>query len=174
MRALGSRSAIFVAGAVDEQPARRQPAHRARPGIGDRGLGVLAQDIEGAHDQWPLPARQWNLEAAQGEAQPGPGERLGSQDAGRIDFDAHHLDVGSDPPEAVGQLQRRDGGGAVPQVDHGGWAVGIPTQSSRLRAAQPTVAPPQPVGVGRAAGDDSLRTLSAHADTLGGVSGGIH
>ena len=65
----GRPPADLVAGALDEQPARREPGAQRRPGLGAGRLVVLPQDVERPHDERPQPGQ---LEAAAPERQPRP------------------------------------------------------------------------------------------------------
>ena len=108
--------------------ARRRCRRRAaRPGPAARTvvahaaatsrLVVLAQHVEGPHDAPARAAGQRHLEAADGEAQPGPLERARGRHPRRVDLDADDLDVGAHPPQPVVQLDGRDRRGAVAEVD---------------------------------------------------------
>ena len=86
--------AEFVAGAVDDEPAGRQPGLHKRPGAGHVVDVILAQDVERAH-QYRLQARQF--EAAESEFDVGgtPGSGAGRANPFGMDLETNHLEVGA-------------------------------------------------------------------------------
>ena len=90
---------------------------------------------------------------------PGCSRALASADPLGFDLDPAHADVRPDSAQA---LKKFDGGGrrcAVAQVDDQG--IRRPAQAPGLRAGQPAVHPPHPVGVGGAAGNVAHRFAAA-------------
>ena len=140
---------------------RRAPAgHGRRPGVGHLGSSYWRSTLNARTTTGRAPPgsgtsnprRRTAAPAARagGRPPPAPGRSR-----------CHHLDVGPHPPQPVVQLERRDRGGAVAEVDHDGRAAGLPPQPPRLRTRQPAVAAAQPVGVRRPPGDDPDRSLLA-------------
>lgn len=101
----GAAAAEFIAGAVDEQAVGSQIGLDSGPRVGDGFLGVLAQDVERADEGR---SQTGQFEAATGEAD----AVAGFDDAGRVDFQTDHLEVGADGAQASGQLE--GGPGAAP------------------------------------------------------------
>jgi hypothetical protein len=95
-------------------------------------------------------------------------ERAAGSDALGVDLDADDLHVGPHPAQPFVQLDRGDRRGAVAEVDDDRRARAA-TQAPRLRAGDPAVAAPEPVGVRRAPGDGPDGANAAgHARSLRG------
>ncbi|OSY40527.1 hypothetical protein BG653_05429 [Streptomyces platensis] len=142
----------LVAGALDQQPAGRQPRAQPPPRGGHLVLVVLPQHIRGPdEDRRPRPlTRQRHLEATVEEVQPRPLIGPRGRHPRRVDLDADDPGVRPDRPQPAQQLHRGPGRGAVTEVDGDG--VGGAAQHGAVFRGDPAVHTAQPVGVGCPAG----------------------
>ena len=145
----GRAPSPLVAGALDDQPARRQAGPHGVPRPGRRRLVVLPEHVERPHEH-RLQAGQ--LEAAQPEVhprrvavgrrppRPGPGRSPGRRPRGRS----------TSGPSRSTSSSVVTADDAVAEVDDE--RPRRVAQPGHLRGEQPAVHPAQPVGVGRARG----------------------
>lgn len=157
-------AADLVAGALHQQPVRREPGPQPRPHLGDPLLVVLAQHVRRPDQGRPAAAREGHLEAAVREGEPLARVRPGGGDPGRVDLDADDLGVGARGAQPYQQLQGGPGCGAVAQV-HGERVVAA-AQGRPVLGGDPAVHAAQAVGVGRPPGHLSDRPCRTHASSL--------
>ncbi len=149
-------AAQLVAGAVDDQPARRQPRLHQRPRVAHRLDRILAQHVEGAHQNRCPPGQ---FEAAEPEFHAVARRRHSI----RVDLKADDADVGADRPQPGGELERRHRQRAVTEVDDQRVGGCLQRDAHPPRVHQPAVAAAQPVvarGAARELADRGAHGLS--------------
>lgn len=140
----------FVTRPFDEKPVRVQPCRHRRPRLRDVGFVVLAQDVEGAHDQ-RLPAVDRQLETPAPKGEGVIGILHGCRYSNGIDLDPYHRDIGSDAAQTIAQIAWGPGSRTVAEVDHK--RIGRTAEPGTCRVGDPTIDTSKPIRVRGSAGD---------------------
>ena len=154
----------LVAGALDDHPAGAEGGPHRVPGLGRRGLVVLAQHVERPHEHR---LQSGQFESADPEVDPRRVAVGGDRGhAGRVDLQADDLEAVDLRAQPVDEFERRDRRRAVAEVDDE--RAGRVAEAGELGGEEPAVDPAQAVGVGR-----SARGQPQRAGPAGGQPGSL-
>ncbi len=148
----GAAPAQLVAGSLDDDATGGERDLHPRPGRRDGVLGVLAQHVEGPHHPG---AQSRQLEATPPKTHRRSAGGLRSGHPRRVDLQPDHLQIGLDPAQSRGQLDRGHRGGAVAEVDHQRRAAQCASHSRAVQ--EPAITAAQAVDAGGASGDGAVR-----------------